>query len=184
MHKTIISIIFIVSFLLLSSCNSTKLIPLNERVGLNDSTLQKLNGIYSNNSVDTFYMTRSTVWEHLLRPINNDTLSRHYHPASSIELKVLESKKIQFSFIENAQVKSIKTFKVKCKNGIALIKRSKNHWLEGIPPLFYRQGHQTLNLALNEQLNLILAYSGSNSGGILIMIFGSPVSGKNVFIRQ
>jgi hypothetical protein len=56
--------------------------------------------------------------------------------------------------------------------------------MEGIPLLFFRQHSETLNIALEKNSNLILSYDGSASGGIFIIIFGTPIKGTHTFLKK
>jgi len=174
-------------FLILQSCNSTKLIPQDNRVFLDQSNLTSINGRYDNNSNDAIEHQRTTIWSHL-KPFYNDTnLNKTAYqkiPNSYIKIEVIDKNKIQFSRYENETLKEFKVFPFKVKDGVVLIKSGRNKRMEGIPLLFFRQHSETLNIALEKNSNLILSYDGSASGGIFIIIFGTPIKGTHTFLKK
>ena len=174
-------------FLILQSCNSTKLIPQEKRVLLERTNLTGINGRYENNSNDTIEHQRTTIWAHL-KPFYNDTnLNKTAYqkiPNSYIKIEIIYKNKIQFSRYDNETLKESKVFPFKVKDGVILIKSVHNKRMEGIPLLFFRQHSETLNIAFDKNSNLMLSYDGSASGGIFIIIFGTPIKGTHTFLKK
>lgn len=174
-------------FLILQSCNSTKLIPLDKRALLDQSNLTSINGRYDNNSDDTLKYQRTTIWAHL-KPFYNDTnLNKTAYqqiPNSYIKIEIIDKNKIQFNRYDSETLKESKVFPFKVKDGVILIKSGRNKRMEGIPLLFFRQHSETLNLALDKNYNLSLSFDGSASGGVFIIIFGTPIKGTHTFVKK
>ena len=173
--------------LVIQSCNSTKLIPLDKRPSIDQNNITSINGRYDNNSNDTLSWQTTTFWAHL-KPFYTDTnLNRTAHlkiPNSFLGVKIIDKNKIEFNRYDSELLKETKTFNYQIRDGIILIKHNRNKRLEGIPFLLFRQRSETLNLALDKNSNLILSYDGASSGGLLIIIFGTPIKGTHTFLKK
>jgi hypothetical protein len=175
-----------ITLIILQGCASTELIPAEKRVWIDQGNIQLINGQYNDNSDDTIYYRQTNIWRHLkpfLHDSNSIKTTREKLRNSTVRIDVINSHRIKFSRYDSGILKETKIFPYVIKNGIILISCKKNKTVEGIPFIFFREHSETLNISLDKNSNMIMAYNGVASGGIFIIIFGTPIQGIHTFIR-
>lgn len=88
-----------------------------------------------------------------------------------IEIEIIDSKFIRFSFFSDQKKIKSKRFRYKIKDGYLTFKRFS---FKGIPPILYWYKYQELYFSIDLRSNLVLDVQGESAGGIFFIIFGSP----------
>lgn len=175
--------VIVLQSITLQSCVTTVKIPQDERIVLDKKNITLINGRYGN-SLQTNGCQGTTIWKHLKPFYKGLNKSNTYEAGNSeIGIKILNMNRIQFDYYLRDSVRETKVFTYRNKNGVLVINAINNWSMQGIPLLFFRQHKEKLTLALDKDLNLIMAYHYVVSGGPLIIIFGSSEIGTLKSIR-
>lgn len=73
-----------------------------------------------------------------------------------------------------------KNIKYKLKSGFAFFNYSR---LRGVPLIFYRYSGVDYRITVDNENNIRIYERGDQSGGILILIFGSPIISNSKYLR-
>lgn len=169
--------------LLLPSCYSGLNIPKEERNLELMKSPEAINGIYSNNPVDSLKGEQNPFWTHF-KPFFKNKITDQFqneNPDLKVEIKIKENRKIKISLIQKEEIIDSKYFNYDIIDNQIRIK--KNWTRKGVPLLFYQHHREVIILSRNKELDLIATFEGSYSGGILIIIFGGSIKNKSVYKR-
>ncbi len=168
---------------LTSSCHSGINISDKE---INNSAMvspQALNGIYSNQHINSSKNYFDPFWAHL-KPFFKNEITLKYQqerPDLTFEIDVEDKGIIRFSLLEEEKVLASSKFKFDFLNNQIRIKRNSN--LQGIPLIFYQHHGEVITLSLDKENDLIATFDGETSGGIFIFMFGTPIKATTKFKR-
>jgi hypothetical protein len=172
------------AYLTLIKCNSTKLIKTKNKIKIDSSLVNLLNGKYLNNSTDTNFL-KTHFWQHLHSNRNKSNDSNFNINGKYFELSIFGKSTIYFNLLDsNLKVLSSLKYRYVIKNGIVLIKTYQNKLVEGIPLVCYRTTEETLNLAIDNSNNLLLGCDGSIVSGVFVIQVGISINGNYIFKRQ
>ena len=73
------------------------------------------------------------------------------------------------------------TLKYSYYDGGIAINGKLNYRYQGVPLIFYRYESQALWISMENDDELFLSFNGNASGGIFILIFGTPILGESRF---
>lgn len=142
---------------------------------LNADTINQIEGIYENKAIQS----NITFFERICSP----DLVEGMNPdgPSKFELRIPNKNRIEISFYDDEKITYKKVLKFSSLDGGLVIKGKHNYRYQGVPLLFYRSESQALWISQKKQDELFLAFNGSSSGGIFILIFGTPIEGEARF---
>ena len=165
-------------------CNSTKLIKIKNKINLDSSVVNLLNGKYLNNSTDTTFL-KTYFWQHLHKNKYKLNDSIYINKDNFFELTIIDKSTLNLKLLySNMKILSFIKYNYTIKNGIILIKRHQNKLIEGIPIFFYRKTYETLNLTLDNNKDLLLGCDGSIFSAIFAFKFGISTKVSYLFRRQ
>ena len=167
--QVIIILIFPIFFF---SCSSiSTLIKQEDRIELTESNISNIEGFYqnSNDSIN--------IWR-LLKPFPKVKEFKTLHDSLNIvKVELVDNKKIKFLLYVNDTIYQTKNIKYTLKNGVIMIKCTKNMRYWGIPLIAFQHACENVNIGIDKENNLVVAHTGKASGGVFIIVFGTETSG-------
>jgi len=163
---------------LISSC-ATLEIPNDFNSMIQEDNLTTLEGTYKNiaiNSNSPFWERFSSVDIRKHKETINDT-------SSVFKLQIDPNNKIRFELYLAGKLEMTETFNYSYHQKGLAIKGRSNYRYEGIPLIFYRSESQALWLSKDNEQELFVSFNGSATGGIFILIFGTPINGEARFMK-
>ncbi len=162
--------------ILISSCATIK--RPNDFVSiLDEHSIEKIEGTYKNlakNSNMPFWERFSSVDIIKHRDIIHDK-------SSIFKVEIEADNKIKFELYRNDKLELTETLEYSYHNKGIAIKGKSNYRYQGVPLIFFRYESQALWFSKDKDDELFLSFNGSASGGIFILIFGTPILGEARF---
>ena len=171
--KPIQIIIFCLITILITGCARLK-VPNDFNSILNDQNLEEIEGTYKHLSKGF----NRPFWQRFCSP---DINKYERDSSSTIKIKLEPDQTIRFELYIKNKLQTTETFRYSFQDKGLAIKGKSNFRYQGVPFIFYSYESQALWLSKDNEEELFLSFKGSSSGGIFILIFGTPILGESRF---
>jgi len=179
MKKIFKILVFVIVLLFFYSCGSSSfLIKAEDRIEITKRNIINIEGVYKNSS-DSLN-NNINLWKELKPFPQVKEFQQLSIKSNTIKIELLEKNKILFSLFIGDTLYDTKEIKYQLKNGVVMIKSINNMRIWGIPLIVFQHIRENINLGLDENDNLIVAFEGRASGGVFIFIFGTEIYGYNI----
>jgi hypothetical protein len=134
---------------------------------INSNALNELNGVYSNQPMDSIIFDGSDLKTLLLKPFYTYASDEERDFTGEIELNQLSDKRLMVSYTDETGVRESKTLKGKFENGFFTVRRKFRPI--GVPIIWYSYQERRILIGLEDN-NLIIK-TGRYEFGQLLLIF-------------
>ncbi len=178
-------VFFYMTFIIIAftSCsNSSLLMDSETKDGLKPIDLSLLEGRYWNHSKDS--INPECIWG-LINPFysSESNFFCFSEEEKYVELTIDGKNLIKLKLFKGDTLIEKKQLRFRVDDNIIVVSGFENSSIQGIPLVFYRNTSINLNIGLNYNNDLVISYKGSALGGLVLIIFGTPITGEGVFKR-
>ncbi len=160
----------------LIGCGRSPIAKSDDAVHINSENVSAIEGTYKNEAYEWDAVSCASIWCHI-KPF---PLSNYDCDSSSVEINIIDSKKMEIKLVCAGVVSKTETFNYKLKDGF-LVFRSRR--FRGVPPILFSNQRTVLHLGLNSANDLTVKVDGTKTGGFILMAARANYVGSMKFKR-